>query len=201
MATAETCSPMGRPREFDHDTVLQTVIDLFWEQGFRATSIGDIVARTGLSNSSLYAAFGAKHALFQTALDRYVADHERMILDRLTNGERGLDDIEAFFVRDELSDPDRPRGCLAVSTATEMRDVDPALVDLGVRHRDALRRGFTAALWRAAELGEINPDRVPHLADNLVTAVIGLTVMLSGGASTDELLTHLESTLASLRRP
>ena len=50
--------------------MLDAVVDLFWEQGDRATSVGDVVKRTGLSNSSLYGAFGSKDTLFHTALDR-----------------------------------------------------------------------------------------------------------------------------------
>ncbi|MEM9561720.1 MAG: TetR/AcrR family transcriptional regulator [Actinomycetota bacterium] len=202
MATADPASSMGRPREFDRDAVLDAIIGLFWEQGFRATSVGDIVERTGLSKSSLYGAFGSKEALFETALDRYIVEHERMVDERLVHGTRGFDDIEAFFRRgEEPVEPTPPRGCLAINTATEMRHADPVLVDLGVRHRRALRRGFTAALTRAVDLGEVEEQRVGHLANNLVTAVVGLTVMLTGGASSDELRSQLESILSSLRRP
>ena len=124
-----------------------------------------------------------------------------MVDERLTNGTRGLDDIAAFFPRgEEQIDPRPPQGSLAINTATEMRDPDTVLVELGVGHRAALHRGFTAALARAAELGEIEPDLVADHANDLVTAVLGLTVMLSGGASVEELRSHLGSILGSLHR-
>lgn len=41
--------------------------DLFWEQGYEKTSIGELEKKTGLDRSSLYHAFGNKHALFRAA--------------------------------------------------------------------------------------------------------------------------------------
>ena len=65
--------PRGRPREFDRDDVLGHAMTLFWEKGFEASSLSDIVEATGLNKSSLYNAFGSKSELFSTALERYVA--------------------------------------------------------------------------------------------------------------------------------
>ena len=35
-------------------------MDLFWEQGYEATSVRELVAHAGISTSSLYATFGDK---------------------------------------------------------------------------------------------------------------------------------------------
>ena len=44
----------------------------FWERGYRATSVDDLVRATGVKPGSLYAAFpGGKHALLMGSLDRY----------------------------------------------------------------------------------------------------------------------------------
>ncbi|MEM7322170.1 MAG: TetR/AcrR family transcriptional regulator [Actinomycetota bacterium] len=202
MTAADTTPQVGRPREFDHDAVLDAVVELFWEKGFGATSVGDIVARTGLSKSSLYGAFGSKDALFETALDRYVDDHQQMVAERLLNGNRGLDDIEAFFAQVvEEASREHSQGCFAVNTATELRNAEPIVVQLGVRHRDILRGGFTGALNRAVELDEVDADRVPDLANMLVTTALGLAVMVGGGATADEVNTHVAATRNSLRRP
>ena len=62
---------MGRPREFEPDIALERAMHAFWAKGYRATSLDDLCAATGLSRSSLYASFGGKRALLHRSLARY----------------------------------------------------------------------------------------------------------------------------------
>ena len=64
---------VGRPREFDPDVVLETVMGLFWEHGFEGVSISDLTDATGINRRSLYAEFGSKDQLFRRAVQRYMA--------------------------------------------------------------------------------------------------------------------------------
>ena len=201
MASTDTALTIGRPREFDREAVLTSVVDLFWEKGYSATSIGDIAERTGLSRSSLYGAFGSKDELYQTALDRYLGDHRAIVATTLDDGTRGLEDVDAFLdlIGEQVGSGGENRGCLAVNTATELRSSEQTLTDLGTHHREFLRAGFAAALGRGADLGEVDPGSVADLANVLVTTVLGLAVMIRGGASPDEVRAHLDSTKQSLR--
>ena len=61
----------GRPRQFDPDQVLDTVINVFWELGYDASDTETLAKRTGLTKPSLYNAFGTKEDLFVAALARY----------------------------------------------------------------------------------------------------------------------------------
>jgi TetR/AcrR family transcriptional regulator, transcriptional repressor for nem operon len=63
---------MARPREFDEEAVLDAVIRCFWSRGYEATSVKDLIEKTGITCASLYNAFGDKRTLFRTALDHYV---------------------------------------------------------------------------------------------------------------------------------
>ena len=62
---------MARPREFDSNAALENAMQVFWAKGYKATSLRNICASTGLGRSSLYAAFGDKRGLYLKALDRY----------------------------------------------------------------------------------------------------------------------------------
>ena len=73
-ARKPTAKPIGRPREFDEDEVVGRMRDLFWDQGFEATSITDIERVTGLHKGSLYAAFGSKQNMYLRGLAAYEAD-------------------------------------------------------------------------------------------------------------------------------
>ena len=61
--------PRGRPREFDMDKALDQAIRVFSEQGYHATSIGDLIDAMGLASGSIYKAFRDKRAVFLAAYD------------------------------------------------------------------------------------------------------------------------------------
>src|SRR5258706_13378598 len=63
--------PRGRPRSFDRDEALERAMQVFWKQGYEATSIQDLTRAMGINPPSLYAAFGDKERLFMEAVGRY----------------------------------------------------------------------------------------------------------------------------------
>lgn len=88
---------MARPREFDETAVLDAAVQCFWNRGYGATSMRDLVDRMGITGASLYNAFGDKHSLFRRALDHYV---EGGFGDRVRRFEGNLPPraaVEAFF--------------------------------------------------------------------------------------------------------
>ena len=61
----------GRPRAFEPETALTQAMDVFWQEGFAATSLDSLSAATGLNRPSLYGAFGDKRALYLQAYSQY----------------------------------------------------------------------------------------------------------------------------------
>lgn len=74
---------MGRPIGFDRDAALETAMLLFWEHGFEGTSMADLTQAMGLSASSIYAAYGDKHSLFNHAVQRYLQTRAQYATDAL----------------------------------------------------------------------------------------------------------------------
>jgi len=62
----------GRPISFDKDAALEAAMLLFWERGFEGTCMTSLTQAMGLNPSSIYAAYGDKHALFQLVVKRYM---------------------------------------------------------------------------------------------------------------------------------
>jgi AcrR family transcriptional regulator len=58
------------------DRILEAAMRLFADQGFRATTVGDIEAEAGLvpRRGALYRHFASKEAVFEACLERWIAD-------------------------------------------------------------------------------------------------------------------------------
>jgi len=112
---------MARPRTFNPDDVLDAARDVFWRKGYQSTSLDDITAETGLTKTSLYAAFGDKASLFLKVLNRY---HELLVARSekiLTSGPSARAAIEAWlsgFVP-YCSGTKGRRGCLSINTGSD----------------------------------------------------------------------------------
>ena len=117
---------MARPREFDEEAVLDAAVQCFWEHGYEATSVRDLIEKMGITGASLYNAFGDKRALYQRALDRYVEDS---VVNRIRRCEAlaPREAIGAFFdeiVRRSLDDRQH-KGCMLVNAALDVAPNDP----------------------------------------------------------------------------
>src|SRR5512147_2011104 len=97
---------MARPRSFDPAKAETSMLDVFWRNGYLATSIPDLSTATGLLPGSLYAAFGSKDAMFETSLRRYRA----WLSDELRTPAKGMEAIESVLnaiVRITIEDAER----------------------------------------------------------------------------------------------
>ncbi|NUT78742.1 TetR/AcrR family transcriptional regulator [Pseudomonas sp. C1C7] len=111
---------MAGVRQFNEEQTLDLAMELFWRQGFGATSMPQLAEATGVLRGSLYNAYGDKQALFLEVFARYKArflDAARQALD-----EPQLDlALKAFFAYTiasmTLGSP--PRGCLTTKTAID----------------------------------------------------------------------------------
>jgi TetR/AcrR family transcriptional regulator, transcriptional repressor for nem operon len=166
--------PRGRPRGFDTNVAIVRAMNVFWSRGYNATALPDLLEATKLSRGSLYAAFGDKHSLFLSALDRYIAD----ALARM-DGEFGTADAAMTGLRTFLAGyvartggASGRRGCLLVATAMELAGRDPE-VDRRIRgFFDATEARLEAALARAKAAGELANGVHPASAARLLLCVV-----------------------------
>jgi TetR/AcrR family transcriptional regulator, transcriptional repressor for nem operon len=171
-----------RTKEFEPGEALDAAMQLFWRNGYAATSIRDLLDGMGIGYGSLYNTFGDKHALFLACLDRFQELRTSWIDEVLEDS--GLSGIEEVFRRtvDGLVGFEPRRGCLLANTAVELGPHDAevaAKISRYVRHTEAV---FERAVIRAQEAGEIPADRDPRaLARFLVNALHGLRVLARVG--------------------
>ena len=176
---AKKSKAVGRPRAYELSEVIQAAGELFWEQGYETTSIGDLEEKTGLDRSSLYHAFGNKRALFDGALRSYVENNINARLAGMRQPDAGLDSIVGFFAGMATvcrTDRRADRGCLMVNTIGELGPHDPRAVEVGTAYRESFREAFGVALTQAARKGEVDGAR-SRWGPALLTAItMGLFV-------------------------
>jgi TetR/AcrR family transcriptional repressor of nem operon len=191
-----------RIREFDTDAAERAAMELFWEQGYEATSVDDLVARLGIGRGSLYAAFGSKHALYLKALDRYRCEQMGGALAALDDPAAPLKPtLRRFFaalVEDSLGEPPR-RGCFMVNATTERAACDAAVAARVRENATALEQTLERAVRGAQARGEVPSDKNARaLARFLVMAVQGLRVAGAATPSRAALGDMVRLTLAAL---
>jgi TetR/AcrR family transcriptional repressor of nem operon len=107
-------------KQFDRDEVLDLAMALFWERGYEATSIQDLVEATCVNRGSLYATFGNKKRLFLAVLDQYADKVGKPLMAELEDPDprRAIERMFESIIR-RTSDPSWPRGCLNTNTSLE----------------------------------------------------------------------------------
>ena len=163
---------MAGVKRFSREDVLDRAAQVFWREGFEATSIGNLEAATGIGRGSLYNAFGDKAALFRAVLARYGETEGAPPLRHLADADvfaglaRMLHDIAA-----RMGAAGRPRGCLITNTCATGGggpETD-AQVAGGVQ---AVEAALEAAFARARDEGQLAPGTDPRPLARFYCAVV-----------------------------
>jgi TetR/AcrR family transcriptional regulator, transcriptional repressor for nem operon len=194
----------GRPREFDLDEVVERAGQVFWQQGYHATSVESLCQATGLFRASLYGAFGDKHGVLIAAFDRY-ADNVVARVDATLKqpGSARARIREALRFYTELS-PDLAvrRGCLITNTVLEMLPGDTSLrphLEAALGRIAAL---YAGAIARGQEAGEFDASVDPNAAARFMLCTIqGLRVLGKTHLGSAELADIVELALRALDPP
>jgi AcrR family transcriptional regulator len=179
----------GRPIGFDKDAALEAAMLLFWERGYEGTSMADLTQAMGLNPSSIYAAFGDKHALFQLAVKRYMEMREqytgRAIEEpTLEKVVRALFDSTVAF----LTTPGHPSTCMTLTGAVGCSlDAAPAR-DLMTEIRRQNQVALKERLLKARKSGELAKEiNVDDYTRYLSTIIAGLSIQAANGSTKAEL--------------
>lgn len=165
---------MARPREFDTDETLAKAMDVFWERGYGASTMPELLAGMNLTRGSLYKAFRDKKSLFLLVLGKY---DEQVVSDAVTllsdSGQDGWDRILAVFdsIVDAVESGDR-RGCLLCSAVAGPAGYDTDIAAYAFKSLGRLRTAFQLAL----DASGVTDDAEP-MSHFLVTQYVGLRIM------------------------
>ena len=187
---------MARPREFDEARVKEALMKVFWEKGYEATSMQDLVDATGLLKGSLYGAFGGKQALYMIALAHY--DHTRIQggIDMLNGEGSATEKVARLFdaVIGAAKTGLFAGGCLLCNASIEMAPVDTKIKN---SVRSTIRR-LQAAVKSAIEPAIKQPGDATALSGVIICAYFGARVLAKAGAPLQMIVDTREQCLKDL---
>jgi TetR/AcrR family transcriptional regulator, transcriptional repressor for nem operon len=195
--------PRGRPRKFDTDVVLAKAAKVFWNHGYHATSIDDLVKATGVLRGSLYGVFGDKHGLMLAALDHYAEGSIAALVERLNADvppEQALRNalLHHTHVAAALAGQ---RSCFITNSTLEMEVNDEALQARLAAIQRRIVTLFAAAVIRGQAAGVFNPALDEKaVADFLLCMTQGLRVLGRVKRNEAELTAIVDVAMGALTR-
>lgn len=193
---------MARPREFDRDLALRAGLDVFWRQGFAASTTDDLRIAMGIGRQSFYSAFGDKKRCYLEALRLYAGDEVSSYLVTLRGAGSPLQGLHALLAGPATFSPGRlATGCMALNAVAEFglgdADVTAALGPAAV----VLRQGIMSLLREAKAKGEV-PTTVDE--EQATSAIMctrsGLVMGAKGGMPPAALRQVADFMVAQLKR-
>jgi AcrR family transcriptional regulator len=165
-----TVEPRGRTTT-TRERILDAAVMLFYEHGFHAIGLDQILEEVGVTKTTFYNHFPSKDDLIVAALDdRDQHDMEALEEELARRGGGPRDRILAVFeILDQwLRDPDF-KGCLFINAGAQFPNPNDPIHKAAERHAENVNRAFEQF---AREAGAERPEALAKQLCMLVAAVI-----------------------------
>ena len=171
---------MPRVKQFDKAEVLEKAKDLFWRQGYHATSVQNLVNHLGINRGSLYDTFGGKNELYEAAFKSYRTDNADFLqnhFDQYESVSEAVKDLLLYSAKNAMEDPDR-KGCFVVNCTTEYLPHHKHFLPELLKNKSNFENTVGNALRKAVEKGEFSSKlNIAEVTSFLFTFMSGLNVI------------------------
>ncbi|WP_282081262.1 TetR/AcrR family transcriptional regulator [Aquimarina algiphila] len=148
---------MPRVKLFDETEVLTKAMNLFWKQGYAATSIQDLVTHLGINRASIYDTFGDKEGLFNKSFELYrkqSVEKINQIFKRQPIVKNGFSELFNEAINKSTQDEDR-KGCFAVNNTTELVPNNERCLEVLTSNRQQFENLFYQYLKEGHKKGQL----------------------------------------------
>jgi TetR/AcrR family transcriptional regulator, transcriptional repressor for nem operon len=169
----------GRPKIFNEEEIIDKAIDVFWRNGYEASSTEVLLDAMGIGKSSFYLAFkGGKRELFEKAIEQRSARTIDKLQKNMEKSKNKIQFLKSLFL--EVLDPKSERylnGCLLGNSVAELSNRDETLKEKAAALLLKLEKIFLQALRQAQKEGDLGQEENPELlAKYLLTVWNGLNI-------------------------
>lgn len=165
---------MARSVEFNECEIIEKAMNVFWEKGYHAASMQDLVDAMQINRSSLYNTIGDKHCLFIKCVTSYAEAGIRETQEKIAKADSPLQAV-IKIIRDKAAwVVDSEKGCLGMKTVFEIAPEDEAIRNLLNRSNETYLQMMTDVIQQAINEGELDADEdAGLLAEYIMTTFTG----------------------------
>lgn len=171
---------MPRVKLFDENEVLTKAMNLFWKQGYSATSVQDLVSHLGINRASLYDTFGDKNQLFKKSFELYRNTNLEGVMhffETRPNVKIGFSELFHTAIQNDILDEDN-KGCFVVNSTTELIPNDKSLLLILEKNKRDFEKVFYNYLRKGQGSGQLNTKLdLKSLATLFYTIYSGIRVV------------------------
>jgi len=187
---------MARVKQYSEEEVIKKATEVFWRNGYEATSVRMLEKAMGINQFSIYSSFKNKQGVFIESL-KYYRKQIKSVTDPLAASNNGIEGIRTYFYDflEFSKDKDKRKGCLITNTVTEIGE-DGATEILGelTNFAQYVRGLFIKNLKQDPTKNE---ETVERQGNYLITAMLGLSAG-SKILKEPQLIDFIETTFSNL---
>ncbi len=189
----------GKPLSFDRDEVLAKAMELFWQKGFKHTSMSELLDHVGIQRQSFYNTFGSKEKIFLESVALYTRTMTQKVSAVFEQPGNPLDNVrQALTMMREMVEGADACGCLLGNSIAEFGLNHPEISVLLKEKIGFLTKAFQGAFAKAIEQGLLPESKDPAaMAQSLVVMAQGMALLSKIGFA-DEMMSGVMKTIEEM---
>lgn len=161
---------MARTKAFEPIEKLERAKDIFWQKGYQATTMQDLVDTMGLNRGSIYDTYGDKHSLFLMCLKSYSDGMLNDYLQATDAAKSPVKAIEKIIKRAAARTIEEGKTCMGVKSAFELASDDEEVHAILKENTGSVVNVLKDLIRKAQKADEINAKRDPAVLANFIVS-------------------------------
>ncbi|VXC39522.1 TetR family transcriptional regulator [Flavobacterium sp. 9AF] len=165
---------MARCVEFNEVEKIEKAMNVFWEKGYNATSMQDLVDAMQINRSSLYNTIGDKRQLFMKCISTYFEAAMCELKQKVAKEKTAMQALINLINDKVASIVDTEKSCLGVKSIFEMASEDVEIRQLLTKKNEVFISYITEIVKKAMEEGALDNSEDPTLlSEYIMTSFTG----------------------------
>ena len=184
---------VARLKAYNEPEVVEKAMNLFWKNGFEATSMQMLEKEMGINKFSIYASFENKNGLFIESLKCY-KEKLGVLIHKMKNSKKGIADIEQYFYNfiEFSKGTELGKGCFVTNSVNEIKEnTDQKIKNVLSIFLNDIKQVFFEKLQESNSNNK-NDIALQKEADYLVLSIFGLA-NASKFFSKEQIANHIEN--------